>query len=109
MGVFLQKNLTFLTVVHLSPFERLFSEKYIIKAGLIDEIYVSSSNINHVTPKYVILDPRKGRSYKITVVCLSVCMYVCHENQLCQFFQDWLLRFFLNLAQFKGTSIPIEW
>ena len=23
-----------------------------------------------------ILDPRKGRSYKITVVCMSVCMYV---------------------------------
>ena len=45
LGVFLQENLTFLTVVHLSPFERLFSEKYIIKAGLIDEIHVSASNI----------------------------------------------------------------
>ena len=42
-----------------------------------------------------ILDPRKGRSYKITVVCMDG----CHENQLCQFSQDWLLRFFLNLAQ----------
>ena len=50
-----------------------------------------------------LLDPRRERSYKITLVCLSVCLYVCmsvrHENQLCQFSQDWLLRFFLNLAQ----------
>ena len=28
---------------------------------------------------YDFLDPRKGRSYKITVVCPSVCMYVCMD------------------------------
>ena len=42
LGAFLQENLTFLTAVYL---ERLVSEKYIIKAGLIDEINVSASNI----------------------------------------------------------------
>ena len=51
------------------------------------------------------LDSQRERSYKIALVCLSV----CNENQLCQFSQFWLLRFFLNLAQWKGTSIPIEW
>ena len=42
LGAFLQENLTFLTAVYL---ERLVSEKYIIEAGLIDEINVSASNI----------------------------------------------------------------
>ena len=39
----------------------------------------------------------------------GLCLYVCNENQLCQFSQFWLLRFFLNLAQWKGASISIEW
>ena len=60
-------------------------------------MYVCDSRPTLTTPTiFLILDPRQGRSYKITVVCLSV---VCHDNQLCQFSQDWLLRFFLNLAQ----------
>ena len=48
LGVFLQENLTFLTLVYLPNLKRLFSEKYIInliKAGLIDENDVPASNI----------------------------------------------------------------
>ena len=48
---------------------------------------------------------RRGRSYKIP----SVCTHVCNENQLCQFFQNWLLQFFWNFSWWKGTSIPIKW
>ena len=36
------------------------------------------------------LDSQRERSYKIALVCLSV----CNENQLCQFSQFWFQRFF---------------
>ena len=45
LGVFLQENLTYSTLMYLPTLLRLFSEKYIIKAGLIDENNVPVSNI----------------------------------------------------------------
>ena len=44
-GVFLQENLTFLTLMYLPTLERLSSEKHMMKAGLIDENNVYISNI----------------------------------------------------------------
>ena len=46
LGVFLQENLTFLTLMYLLPLQRLLlSEKYIMKAGIIDENNMPVSNI----------------------------------------------------------------
>ena len=41
---------------------------------------------------------REGPIRSLLYVCMYVCVYVTK-----------ILRFFLNLAQWKGTSIPIEW
>ena len=52
--------------------------------------------------------PRQGRSYMIALVCMSmyvcmyVCLYVCNKNQLCQFSQFWLQRFFLTWGNERG-------
>ena len=56
------------------------------------------------------LDPHKGRSYKITRVCLSVCISVClWRKSTLSIFSKSAPAIFLNFAQWKGTSIPIEW
>ena len=50
----------------------------------------------------MLLDPQRERFYNFTVVCLSVCMYVCHENQLCQFFENRRLQFSYSSHDERG-------